>query len=92
MRIAICDDNSIVLVRIRKEIEKVLEKHAPDQAQLVHILEYDNGFDLLDAHAKDNFDVVCLDVEMPGLNGLEVAQSLRRDGSDARYCLRQIEA
>ncbi len=39
----------------------------------------DSGFAALHAARKELFDAVILDVDMPGMNGLEVARQLRAD-------------
>lgn len=82
MKIAVCDDNRMILRKIHEEIDRCLDAIVPEKKPLVHIYEYENGSSLLDAHVQVGFDVVFLDVEMPGLNGVEVARSLREYGSD----------
>jgi putative two-component system response regulator len=50
-------------------------------------IEYDNveivnardGFEALDIIAKDEFDVVLLDISMPDMDGMEVLQKIRAD-------------
>ncbi len=44
-----------------------------------HVLTADNGSDGLAAARAEHPDLVLLDVMMPGLNGWEVCQTLRRD-------------
>lgn len=39
----------------------------------------DSGPAALEASKLENFDVVVLDVDMPGMDGLEVGRELRRD-------------
>jgi CheY-like chemotaxis protein len=39
----------------------------------------DSGHAALEASRLENFDVVVLDVDMPGMDGLEVGRALRRD-------------
>jgi DNA-binding NarL/FixJ family response regulator len=39
-----------------------------------------NGQDLLDAAARLDPDVIVLDISMPGLNGFEAAQRLKKSG------------
>lgn len=38
----------------------------------------DNGCDAVDAFQRSSFDIALLDVEMPGLDGLEVCSAIRR--------------
>lgn len=39
---------------------------------------YNNAVDALEAAARDDPDVVFIDVEMPGMSGLELAQKLKK--------------
>ena len=41
---------------------------------------FDNGTDALDAALIGEYDVIVLDVMMPGMNGFEVARRARREG------------
>ena len=64
MHIAICDDERIFINKISKLINH------PD----AEILAFDSGSKLLEC--KEKIDIVLLDIEMPGINGLEVAEKL----------------
>ncbi|MDX1452473.1 MAG: response regulator [Oleiphilaceae bacterium] len=44
-----------------------------------HIKTFESGFDLLKAMQQRVPDVILLDLMMPGMNGFEVCQSVRRD-------------
>ncbi|WP_461210017.1 response regulator [Desulfocurvus sp. DL9XJH121] len=44
----------------------------------------DNGADALSKCSRDAFEVVVLDIKMPGVNGLEVLRELRRDHPEIR--------
>lgn len=82
MRVAVCDDKKINTEIVAQAITHLVEKRAPDKLKHVHIYEYNSGSDLLDAHLQDPFDVIFLDIEMPGLDGMAVAKSARILNSD----------
>ncbi|MGI2327529.1 response regulator transcription factor [Planococcus sp. YIM B11945] len=41
------------------------------------VLEAEDGYEAMDVLAKENPDLVLLDIEMPGMNGLEVCEQIR---------------
>ena len=43
-----------------------------------HVFEFTNGRDLLNSTVEGKFEVIILDVEMPEMNGLKVAEMIRR--------------
>lgn len=73
MKIAICDDLSNQLEIIKNATNTYLDSRH-DSAQ---IDTFDKAFDFLDAQEKDVYDLVLLDVCMPGLLGTEVAREIR---------------
>ena len=70
-RILIVDDDA----EIRMLVRNVLERAGYEVATAR------DGVQAIDLLAKSDYDVVLLDVMMPGVNGLEVVESLRRDNS-----------
>ena len=74
MRIAICDDEKIMRDRLRVCINRYDGKLCCD--------EYKSGLDLL--QSKENYDIIFLDIEMPGIDGMETAKDLRKRNCDAR--------
>ena len=67
LRVLVVDDNSLG----RKLAERLLEKRG-------HIVKaVGDGAAALDAFAADSFDVVLMDIEMPGQDGLSLARELR---------------
>jgi DNA-binding LytR/AlgR family response regulator len=69
--IAICDDDGDMVRRV----SELCKQYIHDKALNGNISEFTNGKDLL--NSEINFDIVLLDVEMPGINGLMVANMLR---------------
>jgi len=72
MRIGICDDDPKFCTVIAKILEEFLE---PDDQVMI----YHSGFQLLDSvfGEKLPIDLVLLDIEMPGISGLQTAAELR---------------
>ena len=72
MRIAVCDDQTHFLI----EIEQLLAKWPNRPAAFVADF-YANSDSLLGAHAHSAYNVLLLDVVMPGTNGIDVAKEIR---------------
>ena len=72
MRIAICDDNENDIERTREYIEKIFTG-----AEIADMLICTDGHSLLSELKNKSMDIVFLDIEMPGINGLETARKIR---------------
>ena len=71
MRIAVCDDD----LRERERFEKALRGWNPEHSAE----KFANGASLLEAARKmPPFDIVFLDIYMPGENGIDIAKELKR--------------
>jgi len=68
MNILICDDEPLARERLKRLLADV-----PDCSL---IAECANGKEAIDALAKENADVVLLDIRMPGIDGLETARHI----------------
>ncbi len=74
INIAICEDNARILTSLKEMVNKLVkEEH--------NVFPFLNGNDLL--NRIENFqeatiDIVITDIEMPGLNGIEMAQNFKR--------------
>jgi YesN/AraC family two-component response regulator len=58
---------------------KILKKHL---GEFCEIYESKNGREALEVFQKEQPQIAILDIEMPGINGLEVARKIRESGKD----------
>lgn len=72
MRVAICDDEKV----FREEMRSALVAYKAERRLHIDVYLYASGEALL-ANPKA-FDMVFLDYQMPGMDGMEVARELRR--------------
>jgi two-component system, NarL family, invasion response regulator UvrY len=72
LKVLIADDHAIV----RKGLKEILR----EASETTQVGEASNGQEALDQVRTDTWDVVVLDITMPGQNGLEVLKQLK-----ARY-------
>lgn len=73
MKIAICDDE--------KYIRDFIAKSISDEITDAIVKCYESAEDLLEA--EYNPDILFLDIQMPGIDGMELAKQVRANGSDA---------
>lgn len=76
-RIGICDDRQEDIGKIEAAIRKSLNRTG--QAVCPIISSFLNGGDLYEATCRENFDLLFLDIEMPGMDGFELAAKLCMD-------------
>lgn len=72
MKIAVCDDDKRIREILKKDIHDIL----PD----AEITVWHNGTEFMES--LSNPDILILDIEMPGINGIELAEMLRRSGKE----------
>ena len=76
MKLALCDDNSIFRNDVRVKVEAYFNSLD------IIIDEYESGESLLKALQILSYDLLILDIEMGGIDGLETAKRIREGGSD----------
>jgi DNA-binding NarL/FixJ family response regulator len=69
MKILICDDHKIVRVGIKYLLEQMPDVKVIEEAE--------NGNEALSILKKKDFDLVLLDISLPGISGLEVLQMIK---------------
>ena len=72
LSVALTDDDPSFL----NTLASYLEQYSRDNRVSFHVFRFTNGYDLLEA--KESYDIVFLDIQMPGLNGLDLAKKLRQ--------------
>jgi DNA-binding LytR/AlgR family response regulator len=73
MKIAICDDENEIIQKTKHDI-LTLQLQDDD----FEFFEFKSGENLLSSFTKDYFDMIVLDIEMSGINGLETAELIRK--------------
>ena len=71
MRIAICDDEEIYRVELKTILDKLLINVD------YNIDTFDDGRQLMESFSKAPYDLVFLDIEMPAVDGITLAKSIR---------------
>lgn len=83
MRIAICDDDKAELEKVTKTVERFdLFRQSNHE---ITVQTFTTGDDILRAITKHgSFDLLLLDIVMPGMNGIELAEEIRRSNSNCK--------
>ena len=82
IKIVIADDHAIV----RQGLKKIVEV----DNEMEVVLEAQNGAELLNKIGDHDFDLVVLDISMPGRNGLETLKELKRKTPGIRVIMLSI--
>ncbi len=69
-KVLLAEDNHVNQLYFRKILEKLGLK----------VTLARDGYEALEKARKDSFDLLLLDIRMPGIDGLEVARTLRQEG------------
>ena len=76
MRIAVCDDEKRFTGEFRRITESIYNRLDYD------VYEFQAATDLIESFKLKAFDIVFLDIEMPGTDGLELSKQLRAISSE----------
>ena len=69
MRVLLVDDEELQLIRLKDAVSKVLIE--------ADILSFDNPLKAYEEAKKEKVDIAFLDIEMPSLNGVQLAKKLK---------------
>ena len=83
MKIAICDDEK----RDIKRLVSLLEKYSEDKQMDVSIYTYETASDLIAAMSENEWDIIFLDINMEGMDGLSLAGRIREKDEEVPIIL-----
>ena len=75
VRFAVCDDE-------KEQLDLVADKILKYYADQCEIIKYEDGESLLADIRTQHFDVLFLDISMPGINGMELAEQIRKENKN----------
>ena len=73
-RVAVVDD----VQSASEHLCECLRQFGEENGELFNTDKYRDGMSFLDAYKNNKYDIVVLDIEMPGVDGLAVASALRK--------------
>jgi len=78
MNIAFCDDD----IRQIQLISGLISEYRTKSGEGVTLDTFSSSLELLESFEKKKYDVLLLDIVMPGITGIETAKSIRNDNND----------
>lgn len=82
MRIAIVDDEPEVCGVVRDYLTHILEKYWAEKAAQMEVEVFDSAESVLEVFEQRTYDLLILDIRMPGIGGMEAARRIRNQSGD----------
>ncbi|SHJ24127.1 LytR/AlgR family response regulator transcription factor [Parasporobacterium paucivorans] len=83
MKIALCDDDCIELQHVRKVVESYIESSIPHTD--ITLKAFNLAEELLrDIAQNGSYDLLILDIILPGMNGIELAAEIRKQDTGCK--------
>ena len=79
--IGICDDVQMAVMQICHIIEEHLQETGID----AKLLQFENGREVIER--AEELDILFLDIEMPGLDGIETGKEIRKKNTDCKIIM-----
>ncbi len=73
MKIALCDDNTAELFNI----VSLIKEYGSEKFESIAVSTFPSGTELLETMQNELFDIVFLDILMPGVTGMDAAREIR---------------
>lgn len=73
LKIAVCDDDGQELARLTH----LLRRYQGERNTTIKYTAFSNALELVDTARKDSYDVLLLDILMPGFDGMQAAHEIR---------------
>lgn len=80
VRLLVADDEPIERMVVMKKIRKQFGEE-------IELIEAENGREVVEQFYKNPFQIAVLDVEMPGTNGLEAAEEIRKNSEECEIII-----
>ena len=81
IKIALCDDNKLAVNQLEELIQEYLENKKIEAT----LLSFFDAEEVL--HCTEEVDILFLDIDMPGKDGIQVGQELRKRGSRCKIIM-----
>ena len=82
MKVLIADDHSVVREGLKQILDKIDNVSTVEEAQ--------DGHEALDKIEKNSYDLVILDISMPGISGLDILQTMKNRKKKAHVLILSV--